>query len=203
MTTANESSTTAGSGTAVQGSTETAANGQPPTTTTETTQPETTATTPVAPVVPESYTFVLGDGVTLDAAAQDLAVPIFKELALSQDQAQKVVDGYQKITALMDQRSAQAHQDQVAQWQADGRADKAYGGAQYEKTVSEAQALVARYGDPELKTFLADTGLGNHPGLLRLLANIGKHFSEAPIIPAGGNPGGGKRPLEDLLYGKG
>jgi hypothetical protein len=197
MTTAIEGSTTVTDGTAAQGTTEVAANAQPPET-----AATTTTETITTPSVPDTYEFSVGEGVTLDASVQELAVPLFKELGLPQESAQKVVNTYQKITALIDQRSAEAHQTMVAQWEADGRKDKDYGGSRYDKTLSEAQGLVARYGDDSLKQFLSDTGLGNHPGLLRLLANIGKHFSEAPIIPAGGNAGTGKVPLEDLLYSK-
>ena len=44
---------------------------------------------------PESYTdFSVPEGHTLDAAAIESATPLFRELGLSQDQAQKLVDFY-------------------------------------------------------------------------------------------------------------
>jgi hypothetical protein len=43
------------------------------------------------PVVPESYELVAPDGVTLDAASVEAATPVFKELGLTNEQANKLV----------------------------------------------------------------------------------------------------------------
>lgn len=200
MTTASDGSTPP-VGDAGQGTTDPGANAQPPGSTA--TPPPSTPPAPPAPKAPEAYApFTVGEGLTLDESVQALALPIFKELDLDQAAAQKIVDAYGQITQQLDQRSNAAHATMIADWQKQGRSDPDFGGANYDQTTSEAQALIARYGDPELTKFLGDTGIGNHPGLLRMFARIGKHFSEANIIPPAGDGGaGGKKPLADLLWG--
>ena len=49
---------------------------------------------PIAPTVPEKYDFKAPEGQSLDAALVERATPIFKELGLTQDAAQKLVDFY-------------------------------------------------------------------------------------------------------------
>ena len=68
----------------------------------------------VASVVPEKYEFKLPEGMTLDSAKMAIVEPLFKELGLSQESAQKLVD-YQ-IQAQKDEvkRAEDAH---VAQWE--------------------------------------------------------------------------------------
>ncbi len=131
-------------------------------------------------------------------------MPLFKKLDLDQGSAQELVGLWEQHTRELDKRANDAHATMVADWKSKGQSDPEFGGARYQQTTSEAQALVARYGDPELTQFLETTGIGNHPGLLRMFARIGKHFSEANIIsPTGDGGTGGKQPLEKLLWGSG
>ena len=49
---------------------------------------------PTAPAVPEKYDFKAPEGQTIDPAVIEKATPIFKELGLTNDAAQKLVDFY-------------------------------------------------------------------------------------------------------------
>lgn len=55
-----------------------------------------------------------------------------------------------------------------------------------------------KFGSPELKQYLNETGLGNHPELVRIFANIGKAMSEDGLVT--GNSGGVKS-AADVLFG--
>ena len=55
------------------------------------------------------------------------------------------------------------------------------------------------FGTPELKTYLNDTGLGNHPDLVKAFVKIGKAMSEDGMVD-GSNQG--QRSAAEVLYGK-
>lgn len=164
--------------------------------------PPQAAAVPATPTAPENYQpFTVGEGQTLDESLQAMAVPVFKKLNLTQEAAQELVGVYAQIAQQLDARSNEAHATMVADWKSQGQSDKEFGGANYAKTIEDAQGLIARYGDAEFKQFLEQTGVGNHPGLLRMLARVGKHFSESTVIPPNPGAGGGRKDLADLLWG--
>ncbi|OBU04833.1 peptidase [Morganella psychrotolerans] len=141
-----------------------------------------------AVAVPEKYEFKTGEGQELDAEAVKAFEPIAKELNLSNDQAQKLVDVYgSKIMPKLVEQQAAQWQQQIEQWAEQVKADKALGS---DESIGSAQKAMDKFGTPELKTYLNDTGLGNHPELVRIFANIGKAMSEDGLVT--GNSGGGQ-----------
>lgn len=141
-----------------------------------------------AVAAPEKYEFKAGEGHELDAEAVKQFEPIAKELNLSNDQAQKLVDVYSsKIMPQLVKQQAEQWQQQIEQWAEQVKADKALGS---EESIGSAQKAMDKFGTPELKTYLNDTGLGNHPELVRIFANIGKAMSEDGLVT--GNSGGGQ-----------
>lgn len=143
--------------------------------------------------VPDQYTFDPPEGFDANEDFQgrlEQFVPVAKELGLSQDQ-------YQKLIEYDIQRGQQLEQDAVEGWlgRVDGwknaaRTDKEIGGEQFKASVAMAQKVVNSYGDPELKALLKSPStenpeglaLGNHPALLRLLNRIGRALDEPPIL---------------------
>ncbi|HDX9033768.1 TPA: hypothetical protein ROV54_002825, partial [Staphylococcus aureus] len=77
---------------------------------------------------PEKYEFQAGEGVELDAEALKDFEPVARELNLTNEQAQKLVDAYPKILAGVQQRQADAWQAQTEEWAATVKADKEIGG---------------------------------------------------------------------------
>ena len=72
------------------------------------------------PAAPEKYEFAAPEGQALDANALAVFEPIAKELGLTQEQAQKLVDIYPQIQ----QQQAEAWSKQVADWGEQVKADK-------------------------------------------------------------------------------
>lgn len=133
---------------------------------------------------PEAYTFTAPEGVTLDPAAVEAFTPVAKDMKLSQEQAQRLVAVYADIQ----QRQAEAHAAQVAEWGKAVVADKEIGGPKMIENVEAANALLRRFGTPELDAVLKSTGLGNHPEMVRVLARVGKEFSDDRHATGGGQP---------------
>lgn len=148
---------------------------------------------------PEKYEFQAAEGVELDAEALKDFEPVARELNLTNEQAQKLVDAYPKILAGVQQRQAEAWQAQTEQWAADVKADKEIGGDKLTANLSAAQRALDLFGGPVLKEYLNTTGLGNHPELVKAFVKIGKSMSEDGMVD-GSNQG--QRSAAEVLYGK-
>lgn len=147
------------------------------------------------PAAPEKYEFSAPEGQELDANALSVFEPIAKELGLSQEQAQKLVDIYPQIQ----QQQAEAWSKQVADWGEQVKADKEIGGDKFNASVGAAQRALDQFGNTELREYLNASGLGNHPALVRFCAKVGKAMAEDTFVVPNQ---GGQRSAADILYGK-
>ncbi|WP_116652069.1 peptidase [Escherichia coli] len=148
---------------------------------------------------PEKYEFQAGEGVELDAEALKDFEPVARELNLTNEQAQKLVDAYPKILAGVQQRQADAWQAQTEEWAATVKADKDIGGDKLTANLGVAQRALDTFGTPALKEYLNGTGLGNHPELVKAFVKVGKAMSEDGVVTGKES---GQRSAAEVLYGK-
>ncbi|HGV3502119.1 TPA: peptidase [Providencia stuartii] len=129
---------------------------------------------------PEKYEFTAGKDQELDKEAVAAFEPIARELGLSNEQAQKIVDVYGStiMPQIMKQQN-EAWQQQTAEWAETIKADKELGSVE---SIGNAQKAMDQFGTPELKQYLNDSGLGNHPELFRIFSRIGKAMSEDGFV---------------------
>lgn len=189
MTEAVETATTTVSGT--DSATSVVSPEQQNTTATETgqqqeQQQQATTEQKQAPVVPESYAFAnLPEGYEINEQQLSELTPLFKDLGLTQEQADKLIaydaqralaarDGSEQ--AAIDQRNAQ-----VGEWEQSLRGDKDFGGANFDANVAIAQKALAEFGSPELSTMLKESGLGSHPEVVRFFHRVGKELAEGSL----------------------
>lgn len=134
---------------------------------------------------PETYeAFTLPDGIQLDEEALASATPVFKDVGLNQEQAQKLVSLYADM-----QNKAAASQvagfQQVKQaWVSEIKSDAEFGGAKLTQTLGAAKAVIGKYGDKALLNDLKEWGWANHPGLIRMLARVNADLSEDTLVNA-------------------
>lgn len=147
---------------------------------------------------PEAYEFKAAEGVELDTEALKDFEPVARELNLTNEQAQKLVDAYPKILAGVQQRQADAWQKQTEGWAEAVKADKEIGGDKLESNLSAAQRALDQFGTPELKEYLNVTGMGNHPELVKAFVKIGKTMSEDGMVSGKQS---GQRSAAEVLYG--
>lgn len=145
---------------------------------------------------PEKYEFTAGEGQELDKKAVAAFEPIARELGLSNEQAQKIVDvyGYTIMPQIAKQQEA-AWQKQVTEWAETVKADKELGSVE---SIGNAQKAMDQFGTPELKQYLNDSGLGNHPELFRIFSRIGKAMSEDGFVSGSSE---NTRSTADVLFG--
>ena len=122
--------------------------------------------------------FTIPEGQELDKGAMDTFKPIAKELGLTQEQAQKLVDVYSGSTAdaskvMMEQIDA-LHES----WIQEVRNDKELGGVKFDETLATARTFLNGYGDEQLTQVLNESGLGNHPAVVKLFYKLGRSMAE-------------------------
>lgn len=143
---------------------------------------------------PETYeAFTLPDGMELDDTALAQAMPVFKELNLSQDNAQKLVSIYAELAAKTSEgiRTQQVadHTKLVSEWTKATKAHPEFGGDKLpESRALVKKAIVALSDSPkeaaELTSMLNEWKLANNPLLFSLLARAGSKLSEDSLVTA-------------------
>lgn len=149
---------------------------------------------------PEVYEFKAPEGMTLDEKAVETFSPMLKELNLSQEAAQKLMDSYASFQAAKAQEMMAAITIQREAWVSEAKADKEIGGQAFDSNLKAGKAFVGKFGSPELIKVLNDTGLGDHPAVIKAFVKAGLAMSEDKHV-SGSEAPPKERSLVDRLYG--
>lgn len=153
------------------------------------------------PVVPEAYAFKdLPEGYAMSEQQLAEVSPLFKELGLTQEQADKLVAFDAKRALAAEQAGLEQRQGLVTGWEKSLREDATFGGANFDANVGVAQKALAQFGTPELSTMLKESGLGSHPEVVRLFHRIGQQLAEGQLHSGSGN--NTRKSNEEVFYGK-
>lgn len=134
---------------------------------------------------PEKYEFAAPEGKEFDAELIAQYGEVAKELNLSQEAAQKMIDTISPALAAKHERVLT---EARAEWTAQVKADTEIGGANVAENIALANKAFQDFGTPELRTLLETTGLGDHPEMLRWAHRVGKAISEDGFVAGkGGN----------------
>lgn len=100
---------------------------------------------------------------------------------LTQDQAKSVIDEYIMLERSQVERQ-KVEMDRVAGEWVEGL-KKEFGSA-FEKQIEVAKRGVQAFGGDDIQQLLNETGLGNHPAVVKMFAKIGKELLEDSIVHA-------------------
>jgi hypothetical protein len=171
---------------------------------------------PAETKAPAKYAeFKAPEGAAIDEPTMTEFKAMAKELDLTQEQAQHLLDfGGEKIKALA-AAPYKAWSDLQTKWQAEIQADPEIGGTNMETTVASA-ARVYQLGPDNpfvksaeeataLKDALNTTGSGNNPAIVRLFSRLGKMLGEPGTVTGAPNPkanekGEGSGAMLDAMY---
>lgn len=128
---------------------------------------------------PESYDFKAPEGVHIDEQVFGTFSEVAKELNLPQDKAQLVLD---KMAPMLAQRQQEQVEAVRTQWAETSKADKEFGGALLTESLGHAKTAMDAFATPELKGLLEESGLGNHPEVIRFMVRAGKAISEDRFV---------------------
>ena len=120
---------------------------------------------------------------------------VAKELNLPQEAAQKVLN---KVAPVMQERQAKAAEQVRLDWANESQSDKEFGGEGLNDNLTVAKQSLDAFGTDALKSLLQDTGLGNHPEIIRFMYRAGKAISEDSYVgnSEGANPSGSRIPKD-------
>lgn len=159
----------------------------------EAAKPEAEAKAP-EPAPPLTYTDLkFPEGTTINETELKPYTDIFGKHQIPQAAVQELIDLHAKELATQTQRQATLQRETWSNlrkgWVDEFVADPDIGGKVRETSLARAAGVIERYGgSAEQQQSLRDTftltGAGDHPSVIRLLANVGKALGEGRIVPA-------------------
>lgn len=157
---------------------------------------------------PDAYTFTAPEGYVLDPKLVDEVTPVFKELGLTQDAAQKLFDIHTKTLIEAAKAPQSTYETMRTEWVAAAKADpdmaKATNG---DKTGLDAVKLdmgraLSALGDPALaadfRKAMDLTGVGDNPAFIKTFWKLSQFITEGKHVAGGGPSVHGQSP-----YGQG
>jgi hypothetical protein len=142
----------------------------------------------------------LPEGSNLDASYLEQTKALAKELGLSQEAAQKLVERDSGLLSSVSERNAVQVREKTEQWAKDAQADKEIGGGNFQSSVNDARTALDKFGSPEFKNMLNQSGVGNHPELIRLLARVGKAMREDKMVTTSSQPARAQKSFAEAFY---
>lgn len=128
---------------------------------------------------PEKYEFKAPEGRTFDSEVLTAYSEVARELNLSQEAAQRVLDA---MAPKMAERQMAQIEAVKAEWANSSKTDKEFGGEKLSENLSTAKKALDAFGTTELRTLLNESGLGNHPEVIRFMVRAGKAISEDRFV---------------------
>ena len=147
-----------------------------------TVESETSEKEPKKEGAPEKYEFnskVADAPDELDPEVLTAFGEVAKELDLPQEAAQKVLD---KVAPVMQARQAAVVEQVKLDWANESQADKEFGGESLNDNLEIAKSSLNAFGTDALKSLLQESGLGNHPEVIRFMYRAGKAISEDSYV---------------------
>lgn len=149
---------------------------------------------------PENYeSFTLPDGMEMTEEESTQAKEVFKDLDLSQKQAQKLIDFEVKRGAEKDARIQSAWDKVNEGWVEDSKSDSEFGGTALNENLAVAKIARDAYGNDKFTEMLEVTGVGNHPEMIRFLVKAGKPLQDDKILQ-GSHAGGAEKDAAKTLF---
>lgn len=157
---------------------------------------------------PEKYSdFKLPEGVELSPEVVTEVSTLFKELGLSQANAQKLVDFHTSTLSKTIEGIAKAPMDawlaQKAEWKSQIKSDPEIGGKLAETRAAFGSALDS-LGDPKLvadfRKAMDLTGAGDNPAFIKVFVKMAERMSEGRRTDGGKPPGGTKPSAAQSMF---
>jgi hypothetical protein len=134
---------------------------------------------------PEKYDFKAVEGKALDSDAITAATPVFKELGLTQDQAQKLVD----LQSSLVQKAENAIVKRVSDMREAWRADVAKAFPNIDQTKADIGRMFSQLPQDivtDLKSAMDLTGAGDHPAFVKAFHKLSEFFKEGSFVSGRG-----------------
>jgi glutamyl/glutaminyl-tRNA synthetase len=150
------------------------------------------------PTVPEKYELKIPEGSFIKATRLDEIAAEARARGLSNEQAQELVEReHGAIHGYIENSVAESKQA----WLQAAQTDKEIGGDRFNESAEMAKRAVDHFGSPAFKQALEDTGLGNHPELIRVFRRVFEAALADGKLERAAPSAGAKKSLAERLYG--
>lgn len=139
---------------------------------------------------PAELALTLPKGVEADSEMLTAFKTMAKETGISAENAQKIVDIYASAYQTTERKHIEAFAAQQAEWVKSIQQDKELGGGNLKTTQEQTSRAMRAFSTPEFVKFLDESGLTNHPEMVRHLARVGKTLKEDSISGTSSSQGG-------------
>lgn len=147
--------------------------------------------------------FKIAEQLQVDDETLSLAKDTFKEMGLTQEQAQKLIDLQNSLALKQDAtltKTVEAEtQKLIGKWEAAVRADEELGGADLGEKMKIARSAATKLGCEDALMVISEARLSNNPAILRLLYRAGMALSEGAYVQGSVV---GEKDLVSILYDK-
>lgn len=138
--------------------------------------------------LPEGVTFDAQRLGQLDAIVGQFELSSKADHAATQALRQQLTDLHLEETKRFAEAQKHQWENLRDEWRGNFRKDKDLGGSREKTTLNRCYSLIEEYGGSrdqiaEIRSVLSLTGAGDHPAVIRLLANASKALTEAPPGP--------------------
>jgi hypothetical protein len=146
---------------------------------------------------PEAYTdFKFPEGVEVNQPMLEDFKSTAKKHNLTQEAAQELIDLQAKHMQGVSEKLQKDFNEIIATWRKEAVQEL---GPDYKKEVVYAGRAIDKFGTPELRQLLNQTGVGNHKELVRFFVKVGKTISEDEFVD--GKQKTGQKSDAQLFYG--
>lgn len=122
------------------------------------------------------------EGEQYDQAIVTNVKTLAKELGLNNDGAKKLTGEAHKIAKALGNAQVEALNQARSEWREQLKADKDIGGKNLEANLALAAKARQTFGDDDLLQVINESGLGDHPAVIRAFVKIGKALSDDTVI---------------------
>ena len=147
--------------------------------------------------------FKIAEQLQVDEETLGLAKATFREMGLTQEQAQKLIDLQNSLALKQDAtltKTVEAEtQKLIGKWEAAVRADEELGGADLGEKMKIARSAATKLGCEDALMVISEARLSSNPAILRLLYRAGMALSEGAYVQGSVV---GEKDLVSILYDK-
>lgn len=137
----------------------------------------------------------------LSAAAVDEIVAFAKAHGLSQEQAQAHLEREAQVRTGVRADIQKEVDAKVNEWTEESENDKEFGGDKFKETQVRCNALLKKHGSEKFVKALIESGLSNHPEVIRFMNRVAKTMDPDQLILAGAQvTDSGEKDAASILY---
>lgn len=123
--------------------------------------------------------YQLEDYANMDDQVRESFSEAAKELNLSESAAKLILD---KVAPVLEQREREQVQQMNQEWIEKAQGDQEFGGDKLQENLAVAKQALDAFATPELRDLLQESGLGNHPEVIRFMYRAGKAISQDSFV---------------------